>query len=73
MVPFLIIDPYFDVYDTTLPTNSLLTKSIQILTIASRFLTARHPSASYLSNNDVRPAGTLCVSEGIDPHGSVVW
>jgi hypothetical protein len=33
MFPFLIIDPYFDVYDTTLPTNSLPNKSIQILTV----------------------------------------
>jgi len=59
-------------WSTTLPTNSLLTKSIQIHTVASRFLTARHHSASYLSNNDVRLAGTLCVSERTNPQGSVV-
>jgi hypothetical protein len=34
MLPFLIIDPYFDVYDTTLPTNRLPDKSIQILTVS---------------------------------------
>jgi hypothetical protein len=40
MFPFLIIDPYLDNYDTDLPTNSRLAKSIQILTVAQRFLTA---------------------------------
>src|ERR1700738_3999038 len=52
-----------DVYDTTLPTNSLLAKSIQILTVASRFLTARPAPDTYLSNMRVRPAGSVCVSE----------
>jgi hypothetical protein len=61
--PFLIIDPCFDVYDTTLPTNSLIAKSIQILTVASRFLTALHALDTYISNMSVRPAGSVCVSE----------
>ncbi len=33
MFPFLIINPHFDVYDITLPTDSLPDKSIQILTV----------------------------------------
>ena len=47
MFPSLIIDPYFDVYDTALPTNSRLTKSIQILTVDLRFLTAHWPPTTY--------------------------
>src|ERR1700737_3586629 len=54
---------FFDVYDTTLPTNSLLAKSIQILTVASRFLTARPALDTYLSNMSIRRAGSICVSE----------
>jgi hypothetical protein len=53
MFPFLIIDPYLDIYDTDLPTNSRLTKSIQILTVASRFLTAHWPPTTYALSTGV--------------------
>jgi len=57
-----------DVYDTTLPTNSLLAKSIQILTVASRFLTARPALDTYLSNMSIGRAEVYAFQRQTNPH-----
>ena len=65
---FQIVDSYFDVYDINLLPNRLLTKSIQILTKASRFLTARKRSVAYLSNMNAPHLQIQYVAESNPPH-----
>ena len=62
------MDSYFDVYDINLLPNSLVAKSIQILTKASRFLTARQVSVAYLSNMNAPYLRIQCVSGSNRPH-----
>src|ERR1700738_1071404 len=64
----MIIDLHFDVYDTALPTNSLPDKSIQILTITSRFLTAHWPPTTYALTTDVDLLGNRDKYQNFKPN-----